>query len=224
MTDEAANSLLKTLEEPPQNNIMILKVSEPLALLPTILSRCQKVLFQPISIQAIRDWLVDKKEMKKEQALVLANISEGSLGKAIHLYESDYLEKRQDYLSKLFQLPGLSQEKALEMALEFTGKTKKRALRASETGDVTLFDLLGVWKTWYRDLLLMKVKCPADLLINIDFFHELKISPKGIKIDDLINSFMIVDQAQRELQRSRNLDLMMENTLLALKNLNPGFS
>jgi hypothetical protein len=70
----------------------------------------------------------------------------------------------------------------------------------------------------------MKVKCPADLLININFSHKLKNLSEGIKINDLINSFMIVDQAQRDLQRNRNIDLMMENTLLALKRLNHGFS
>jgi DNA polymerase III gamma/tau subunit len=45
MTEEAANAFLKTLEEPPPGNILVLNVTEPLDLLPTILSRCQRFLF-----------------------------------------------------------------------------------------------------------------------------------------------------------------------------------
>ena len=219
MTDEAANSLLKNLEEPPQNNILILRVIEPLDLLPTIVSRCQKVLFRPISSLSIADWLVDKMEMDKGQALMLAKISEGSLGRAIQLCEGDFLEKRGDYLLRLIQLPGLSQEHAIEMALEFTRREKEKRPDASERENMDLLDLLSVWKTWYRDLLLIKSKCPEDFLINIDFSHKLKNISNKAKIKDLMNSFVILDQAQRDLRRSRNLDLMMENTVLNLKRL-----
>lgn len=64
MTEEAANSFLKILEEPPQGNILILNVTEPLDLLPTIVSRCQKVPFLPISTHLIADWIKEKKNME----------------------------------------------------------------------------------------------------------------------------------------------------------------
>jgi DNA polymerase-3 subunit delta' len=219
MTAEAANSFLKTLEEPPQNNILILHVTEPLALLPTIVSRCQKVLFRPLPVKAIEQWLMDKKNMEKELASVLAKICEGSLGRAVHMCDSDFLEKRQAYLFRLLQLPGLPSDEGLEIALEYAGKGRKKDSHVLGRSNTDLFDLLSIWKTWYRDLLVMRANCPTDQLINIDFSQKLKNISKNVKIVDLINSFFVVNQAQRDLLRNRNLDLMMENTVLTLKRL-----
>ena len=219
MTTEAANSFLKTLEEPPRDTVLILTVTEPRDLLPTIVSRCQKILFRPIPIIPISKWLVDKKNLDEEKALVLAKISEGSLGRAIQMSDVDFFEKRQEALFRLIRLSDLSTEQALEMALEYSGKEKKRHAGTSKKSDVGLFDLLSVWKTWYRDLLFVKVKCPAELLINFDFTHKLKNNSENFIIDNLIDSLMVINEAQRDLLRSRNLDLMMENTLLTLRRL-----
>ncbi|MBW2609663.1 MAG: DNA polymerase III subunit delta' [Deltaproteobacteria bacterium] len=219
MTEEAANSFLKTLEEPPPGNILVLKVVESLDLLPTIVSRCQKIPFQPLPVRLIAEWLRNEKDMDEENASVAANLSEGSLGRAIHICDSDFFEERQDFISRLIQLPGLSSEQALEMAMEYSGKAKKKVSDASDKSYTGLFDLLGIWKTWYRDLILMKVKGPADLLLNRDFSRKLKNISKNFKTENLIDSFFIVDQAQRDLIRNPNIGLMMENTVLALKRL-----
>jgi DNA polymerase-3 subunit delta' len=217
MRDEAANAFLKTLEEPPEGNILILNVTEPLNLLPTIVSRCQKVPFRPIPVRLISDWLLTKKDLDEEKALVLARLSGGSLGRALEMWESDFLEKRQDCLFNLIKLTGLSLVQALELALESTGKDKKREIDAS--GDGGIFGLLSIWKTWYRDLLVLKTEGPEELLINVDFSHKLKNIEKSFKIENLINSILVIEKAQRDLLHTRNMDLMMENTVLALKRL-----
>lgn len=219
MTDEAANAFLKILEEPPPENIFILNVSEPLDLLPTVVSRCQKISFCPIPIRLIADWLLDRGNVGEEKALVLARISEGSLGRAIEMYEDDFLEKREGYLSGMTRLPKITSVRALEMASEYAGKAKKKNVQARQKGDRGIFDLLSIWKTWYRDLLVARLEGDQDLFINIDFSEELNKISKAYKIDNIINSFFSVDQAQRDLQRSRNLDLIMENTVLNLKRL-----
>jgi len=217
MTEEAANAFLKTLEEPPEGNILILNVTEPLNLLPTIVSRCQKVPFRPIPAGLISHWLLTKKDLDEEKALVLARLSGGSLGRALEMWESDFLEKRQDCLFNLIKLTGISLVQALELALESTGKDKKREIDTS--GDGGIFGLLSIWKTWYRDLLVLKTKGPEELLINVDFSHKLKNIEKSFKIENLINSIVVIEQAQRDLLHMRNMDLMMENTVLALKRL-----
>ncbi|MFH1350448.1 MAG: DNA polymerase III subunit delta' [Pseudomonadota bacterium] len=219
MTDEAANSFLKTLEEPYPDNIFILNVREALDLLPTIVSRCQKISFRPIHTDAIADWLMEKKGLDQERARVLAKISEGSLGRAIRMCEGDYLEKRQEYLFRLLNLSTLSWELSLEMALVCAGEQKRRGTDSSQTGEIGLLDLLSIWQTWYRDLILIKMGSPTELLINLDFSHKLKNVSKSYTIENLIKSFMVLDQAQRDLLRTRNLDLMMENTVLSLKRL-----
>ena len=146
MTTEAANSLLKTLEEPPPGNILILKVTEPLDLLPTIVSRCQRVPFQPLPVDDMAYWLVKQKGVDAEMAAILARISGGSLGRALKMCEGDFFEKRQEWLQRLIRLPGLSREKALEMALECAREDKKTGFQTSETWEAGLMDMLAVWE------------------------------------------------------------------------------
>jgi DNA polymerase-3 subunit delta' len=217
MTEEAANAFLKTLEEPPEGNILILNVTEPLDLLQTIVSRCQKVPFRPIAVHLVADWLKENKQLDDDQALLLAKISEGSLGRAIEMSRGDFLDLRQDYLFKLINLPELTSDRILEMVLEYTGKEKKKDL--DPFGAEGILGILSVWKTWYRDLLLVNTGGPEKLLLNIDFSRKLKKIAKNCNINNLIESFQVLDTAQRDLLRTRNLDLVMENAGLTLKRL-----
>jgi DNA polymerase-3 subunit delta' len=219
MTDEAANSLLKTLEEPPPNNLIILNVTEPLALFPTIVSRCQKVLFRPIPAHDIAEWLMSSLSLEKDRANVLAKISEGSLGKAIRMAEGEFIQNREYLISRLIQLQGLSSEEALEMALEYKQRRKRPGADDMGKQEWDLFDLLSIWKSWYRDLLLTKLQCPVDFLINVDFSQKLKNISRHFKIENLIESFHMVDRSQRDLLQTRNVDIMMEHTVLTLKRL-----
>ena len=219
MTDEAANSFLKTLEEPPPGNILILKVTEPLDLLSTIVSRCQRVIFQPLNVQDMANWLVKERGFNDEIAMLLARISTGSLGRALRMGEGDFLEKREGWLSRLIELPGLSKEKALEFALECADKEKKKDLDTPKSGETGMMAMLTVWENWYRDLLLVKTGGPTDLLINMDFTHKLKNIAGGFKIENLINSILAVDQAQWDLRRMRNVTLVMEHLVSSLNRL-----
>ena len=73
MTEEAANACLKTLEEPPPGNMLVLTVTDPRDLLPTIVSRCQKVAFRPIPAHLIKKWLVAEKRLSEGDARAAIN-------------------------------------------------------------------------------------------------------------------------------------------------------
>jgi len=219
MTDEAANSFLKTLEEPPLGNILILKVTEPLDLLPTIVSRCQKVPFQPLAVQDMTNWLVNNKDLDKEAATLLARISAGSLGRALRMYDGDFFEKRKVWLSKLMELPGFSREEALNMALECAAEDRKKGLDMPASGEAGILDMLTVWGNWYRDLLLLKVGAPNDLLINIDFSNKLGNISESFEVGSLIDCIQAVNQAQLDIRRMRNAILVMEHTVLNLNRI-----
>jgi DNA polymerase-3 subunit delta' len=216
MTEEAANAFLKTLEEPPPGNVLILKVVEPRDLLGTIVSRCQKIPFRPLMGPIIREILIREKRIDEESALLLANISEGSLGRAIEMWESDFLHQREEAISKFIQLAPLPAIDALDMALEYTGKAKK----AETTGKRSrfLFDLIGLWKTWLRDLIAVNLG-RADTLLNLDYSRTLKKTAHHFHVDHLIGGFFLLDQAQKDLGGTRNLDLLMENLVLNLNKL-----
>ena len=213
MTEEAANAFLKTLEEPPPGNILVLTVTEPLDLLPTILSRCQRVSFRPVPAALIEAWLVENQGIEKEKAFVPARMAAGSPGKALDMGKSDFLENRQELLFNLNRIIHLLPQEVMEWALAYSGKEKK------DKKEATVGLLLSVWKTWYRDLLLTKAACPEEALINVDFSRELKNASEHFTIEDLLKSFFVLDQGERDLMHSRNLDLLVETTVLKLKRL-----
>jgi DNA polymerase-3 subunit delta' len=211
MTEEASNAFLKTLEEPPAGNVLVLNATEPSDLLPTIISRCQKVVFRRIPPDQIEKWLVDTKGMDREKASVLARISDGSLGRALNMEESGFLEKRQEYLLSLANLQRSAKEDALDWASHFV-RGIEREDRMEEVGT-----LLGLWKSWYRDLVLLKAKGPEQSLINKDLSRELKIASEAFRMDHLVSNLLVLDQAEKDLARFRNQELLLENTVLQLR-------
>ncbi len=219
MTLEAANSFLKTLEEPPPGNILILNAVDPRDLLPTIVSRCQRVSFSPLPFEDIADWLVKTRDVDKETAEVLAKISGGSPGRALKRSEGDFLEKRQEWLLSLVNLPGLSKDKAIHMAFEYAEKDGKKDTERSGNSETGVPAMLAVWESWYRDLLLLRAGGPPNLLINEDFSQKLKKIAEKFIIKSLIESVLAIDRAQQDLRRYRNKKLVMEHTVLRLKHL-----
>jgi DNA polymerase-3 subunit delta' len=215
MREEASNAFLKTLEEPPAGNVLVLNATEPSDLLPTIVSRCQKVVFRRIRPGLIEDWLVDKKGMDREKASVLARISDGSLGRALDMEENGFLEKRREALLWLAKLQKTSPEDAVDWASRYEKKLEKVERQEAVVA------LLGLWKSWYRDLLLLKAEGPEDSLINRDLSHELKIAAEAFRMEHLVSNLLALDQAERDLSRFRNQDLVLENTVLRLGHSGP---
>jgi DNA polymerase III subunit delta' len=219
MTGEAANSFLKTLEEPPPGNILVLNAVEPLNLLPTIVSRCQRVPFQPLPAEAMIDWLVTQKDMDREGATLVARASGGSLGRALRMRGDVFLKKRDAWISRLLQLPRLTKGDALEMAMETATKEKGRGLDDPEEGEPGLLEMLALWGGWYRDLLIVKVGGPKQLIMNVDFRDQLKNVARNIALENLMDSLLVVDQAIRDLRRMGNAQLVMGHAMLNLQSL-----
>jgi DNA polymerase-3 subunit delta' len=95
MTTEAANAFLKTLEEPSPTTNFILVCDKPNALLPTILSRCQKIRFMRLDKGSVVQALEQHHGLTPEKAKMLAGLSQGSLGQALEMMDLDLLEERQ---------------------------------------------------------------------------------------------------------------------------------
>lgn len=218
MTGEAANSFLKTLEEPPAGNIFVLNATDPRDLLPTIVSRCQRVSFMPLKAGEITEQLNKETDLDGPSVSILARAANGSLGRALKMGESNYLERRQAWLKTLFELYGCSSAEAMNMAVE-SAKESRAGLDQPENKKVGLFDMLSVWATCYRDLLLVRAGAPKGLLIHEDFLGQLKETASGLSLQNLIESFQMVDRAVRDLYRMRNTTLVLENTVLNLRKL-----
>ncbi len=94
MNTKTANAFLKTLEEPPQQTVIILTTVQPSLLLPTVLSRCQHLRFKALASKIIEDILEEKMLVDKVAAKTIARISNGNLKQALRLSESGKLEAR----------------------------------------------------------------------------------------------------------------------------------
>ncbi|MBK7256410.1 MAG: DNA polymerase III subunit delta' [Ignavibacteriae bacterium] len=98
LADVAANTLLKTLEEPPAHCMFILTTSYREELLPTILSRCQQVRFDPLSDAQIQDALMSRDGVEANHAALLARLSGGSYSRARELTGDDLMGEREHVL------------------------------------------------------------------------------------------------------------------------------
>lgn len=98
LADVAANTLLKTLEEPPPHCMFILTTSYREELLQTILSRCQQVRFDPLSDAQIEDALIARDGVEANHAALLARLSGGSYARARELTGDDLMTEREHVL------------------------------------------------------------------------------------------------------------------------------
>jgi len=128
MTNQAANAFLKTLEEPPDDTVIILTSSKPNSLLPTILSRCQKIPFQALSPKSIEEELMAKRFLPPVQAKLFANIAGGSMAKALRLADEDSTDTRSTTLELLQMIYNKDDLKFMEFAARFGNKQSQAQL------------------------------------------------------------------------------------------------
>jgi DNA polymerase III delta' subunit len=96
LTEEAANSLLKTLEEPPPGTVLLLVTHKPDALLPTVISRTQPIVFKALAPAACALVLAESRDIPREQAEELAALSAGAPGRALELLDSAAYNRRRE--------------------------------------------------------------------------------------------------------------------------------
>ena len=101
MNDQAANALLKTLEEPPPTSHLILTTSNPTALLATIRSRCQIIRFAPIDAAEVEKFLIEQRSISDDDARLLARTAQGSIGRALAGDIETYRDRRETMLGVL---------------------------------------------------------------------------------------------------------------------------
>ena len=108
MTISAQNAFLKTLEEPPEKTILILITDQPGQLLPTIRSRCQRVIFGSWPHEMMKSFLMEKSGISERESHVLHSISRGCPGRALQLSEEGILDDRKTLFGPLLKDGGSS--------------------------------------------------------------------------------------------------------------------
>lgn len=117
MNINAANALLKILEEPPEDSLLLLVSHAPGRLLPTIRSRCRTLPLTPLSDDEVMEVLNRRcPDLDKGDIAAIASLAEGAPGRALELARQDGLALYQTLLSLLQQMPGLNIPQAHALA------------------------------------------------------------------------------------------------------------
>lgn len=204
MNASAANSLLKTLEEPPARVTFILVAESSVALLPTIVSRCQLIRFSFLKTDDIERALMGRWALTSDRARVLAVLADGRLGRALEWAASEERLEARDRLLDL--LPGLETSDLI---------ARLDAAEALAKDPELLPELLDLAVLWFRDLLVWKQLQEPSLLTNRD--RQAQIARLAGDCTDAMLGARIeaVEAAKESLRRNVNPRLALEKLFLS---------
>lgn len=207
LSDEAANCMLKTLEEPPPYATIVL-VANSTELLPTIVSRCRVLRLRPLPRQQIAAAL-EQRGVAPEDAALLAAWSGGRIGHALAQVETpEEIARRDEQLVALLtvhqQGRGAGMRWAEQRAKEYRGGEQE-----------TVFAWLELWQGWWRDVLLTAAGCPEGV-VNVDRRAELQRDAERHQLPEIYAFTARLGQAARQLRENGNPQLVLENLALHL--------
>ena len=205
LTEAAANSFLKLLEEPPAGWLIILLASSEDKLLTTILSRVVKLRFNPLAVADVKQLLLER-GVAAEASEVLARISEGSVGTALNLNEQNALEYRQTALSFVEALP-------LEFPMNYV--TDRAWVVKYERAEAMLF--VKLLQLLLRDMLFIKTGVTVNLY-NCDVQENLTALSGGWQPQGLKKALAATNDAYKALASSVGVKLVMENLAMKIDN------
>ncbi|RPJ61065.1 MAG: DNA polymerase III subunit delta' [Acidobacteria bacterium] len=186
MTEEAANSLLKTLEEPPPTSHLVLVTAFPHRLLSTIRSRCQKFTFRPLTRAEIAAYL--KAAGRPEDSELRAAFADGSIGKALSLNLEELIRDR-DIVLEVFS--GWTATRSFE---EVFKRAEAPPLKADLKNRDRTKDLLELLHTLAEDLYFIQMGTP-ERLINLDRRSELEKLSRQLTLDGIGNLLYHIAQS-----------------------------
>lgn len=206
MTLPAANSLLKTLEEPVGDTVFILLAESRQLLLDTILSRCMAMLFQPLPAEDIMA-VLHAGGMKRPEAEAIARLSGGSLSRALKLEAGSGLKARDQAAELLLNVP-FAPLRRLWLLGEKAG--------AMERGEAQ--EMLLYFHLLLRDALVLKYGKSGAFLYNPDMKQELLEMGAAWPRRKIFFAFQEIINMQKMLQANGNIRLIMEQFMIKLRD------
>jgi len=203
---EAANCLLKTLEEPGDNVTFILLTVNERRLPATVVSRCQRLELPPLSIKEAAARLEQDSGLAPEPARQLAGFARGCPEWARDaLRDESLLENRRQEVDAI----------ATAIGADSDGRFGYAARLATRYGQnrAAVHDVLDLWLDYYRDLMLLKLG-QADLLTNSDRRDELTRLAQNYTLSQIKAAIEAVRAAARELRQNVNARLALEVMML----------
>ncbi|MGD9017491.1 MAG: DNA polymerase III subunit delta' [Desulfobacterales bacterium] len=205
MNLEAANALLKLLEEPPEKSLLLLIADRISDLLPTIVSRCQSIRFRPLSPSIVAEMLAVLEGADPGQAEGLAAIAGGSISKALAMRSAGWVGRRQWLIDRIDHI-GEMPVGALLAFSEMLSKDRDHLAAA-----------IDVIAGWYRDLAV--VMDAPETVDNRDMIHRLSLSASRLGPERTESAIQILLQTARSLAGNINFRLAVDVMVMRLAGL-----
>ncbi|MEJ2641800.1 MAG: hypothetical protein P8010_19720, partial [Desulfosarcinaceae bacterium] len=208
LNPEAGNALLKVLEEPPNGTVLILTATQTSDLLPTIVSRCRRIRFNPLRHETIAALLRERQQTAPELALAIAAMAGGSYAKAMTMASGDWSVRRHWVLEGMGLLkPRTMTHLPISHLLAFAEQLVKAKAH--------LDDALELIKAWLRDLVV--VKYAPDKVLHQDLMAGVPQQELvGLNDHELLDRYNAVEVAQGALRANANARLCIEALVLRL--------
>jgi DNA polymerase-3 subunit delta' len=210
MNVEASNALLKALEEPPPQTFFFLTAGQTADLLPTVVSRCQHIRFNPVSAEKIEQYLIVHRGLESPAARSAAIISDGSVSTALALGERpdslrDMESRRQWLITEMIRLPSCS----IPMILMFAQK-----LAADK---IHLLPSLEIMKRFLRDAVI--ADCCPEKIANTDLREDVYAIARGNSRPTLFSKINAVEDAEQAIGQNANQRLLLEVMAMRLADM-----
>ncbi len=201
---QAANSFLKTLEEPPDSTILILIVSNIHKLMPTILSRCQTIRFSPLPLSAIKQVLLQQSEIEFDPQELDFRVSR-SKGQVKRALEEDILSLA-EYRDELIKLIDLISFKNINVLFQWTKKMGRE--------HHIIMEVLEEMQGLVRDMAFLRNSASKGQLINKDLEPQMTSICKRKSSSQWLKLASTIHDTQQTILANANLQLSLENMLL----------
>jgi DNA polymerase-3 subunit delta' len=220
MNEEASNCLLKTLEEPSPNTIIILIANSMTPIKDTIRSRCQIIRFHPIPTHIIANQLTGKSEADAIKIGWISRFSNGSLGNALELLDDNYYKINNDIVTRMIE-PNVDNlvfaEEIIDSYLSVGDSLEeKRQIFKS---------ILDCFLQFYRDLLIVKVMNKQDVqqekmsLFNADREDVLQRHVNYLSQEQIIYVIDEILESIKYIDFNLNINLLVENIMTRITAL-----
>ncbi len=167
MRAQSADALLKLIEEPPKDTVLILIAGRPEALLPTIQSRSQKIKVSRIPPAIGEKYLMDKHGLKESQAKLLMRLGDNSIGRAIDLSGDDDEKESSNRAVGFLLFKSLFDEPAYSTVAHINDLVDTRDRGGAD-------ELLELWESLVRDCVNYSILGDEEKLVNMDFTRDIK--------------------------------------------------
>jgi DNA polymerase-3 subunit delta' len=198
MTREAANALLRTLEEPPPGTALVLMATAVDTLPPTVLSRCHRIHCNPLPPEQVH--AIVSGEAPPSEVDLRVTLGGGSPGRALAL-DSEVLEGAR---TRIVQALGAPLAERLRRAHEVTDRGEARAL----------LELLSVW---VRDLIIYRETQNHEALLNDGVREQIGRYADALDTRQLLGEFWLLNEVQRSFDARGNLNLSLDTAMVSLK-------